>query len=333
MLSLEPPLPRELQIEVTAACNLRCRMCLVRYRPPFDRLRGSIDFARFRRLVDELPDLEKITLQGLGEPLLAPDVFRMVEYAAARGIRIGFNTNATLLTAARAERLVRAGLDWLHVSLDGASPATYEGIRDGARFARVEANVRELVRVRDALGATRPRLALVFVAMRRNLHELSDVVRLASTWGIPRLRVQNLSHSFSDAGDAPDYAEIAAFAADEALWDGDEAVARTFDQARRVADGLGVELRLPALTAAPETRPHGSPGCDWPWRAAYVTHDGTVQPCCMLMGEDRGVMGDATRAGLAVVWRNEEYRRFRQALLGDEPPAVCRGCAMYRGVF
>src|SRR3712207_7006949 len=58
----------------------------------------------------------KLTLQGLGEPLLAPDFFEMVEYATARGIRTGFNTNGTFLTRQAAERLVRAGVDWLHVS-------------------------------------------------------------------------------------------------------------------------------------------------------------------------------------------------------------------------
>ena len=52
--------------------------------------------------------------------------------SASRGIRVGFNTNATLLTRARAERLVVAGLDWLCISLDGATAATYESIRDGA---------------------------------------------------------------------------------------------------------------------------------------------------------------------------------------------------------
>ncbi len=331
---VRPPLPRELQVEVTAACNLRCRMCLVRYRPALDRVEGALSLDAFRRLVDALPGLEKLTLQGLGEPLLAPDLLAMVEYAAARGIRVGFNTNATLLTRARAERLVAAGLDWLHVSLDGARAATYEGIRDGARFARVRANVRGLVDARRRAGAERPRLSLVFVAMRRNVAELADVVRLATEWEIPRLRVQNLSHSFSDTDPAGDYREIREFAAREALWMETDAVARTaFAEARRVADACGVELRLPALEEAPAPRAPGVPGCDWPWRSAYVTHDAQVQPCCMVMGADRAVLGDAGRASFADVWAGAPYADFRAALLGATPPEVCRGCSMYRGLF
>jgi radical SAM protein with 4Fe4S-binding SPASM domain len=328
-------LPRELQVEVTAACNLRCRMCLVRYRPPVDRHVASLSLDTFRRLVDAVPGVEKITLQGLGEPLMAPELFGMIEHATARGIRVGFNTNGTLLTAAAAERLVRAGLDWLHVSLDGARKVTYESIRDGADFDKVARNVRGLVEIRRRLGAGRPRLSLVFVAMRHNLRELPDVVRLAAAWGVPDVRVQNLSHSFSDTDPAGAYREIRDFAAAEAVWGDPAAPGAVFVEARRAADALGIALRLPALQEAPPAaRAPGTPGCDWPWRSSYVTHDGTVQPCCMVMGADRVSLGSLRHADFAAIWDGEAYQAFRAALLTpDAPPAVCRGCSMYRGLF
>ena len=328
------PLPRELQVEVTASCNLRCRMCLVRYRPPLDREEGSLSFARFREIVDAVPELDRLTLQGLGEPLLAPDLLRMVAYAAGRGVRVGFNTNATLLTRATAERLVEAGLDWLCVSLDGATAATYESIREGARFARVERHVRGLMDVLRERGAERPRVSIVFVAMRRNVAEVPAVVELAAQWGVPVVRVQNLSHSFSDTDPAGAYREIRDFTAGEALWQGPDAVAGpAFSEAERVAAARGVSLRLPRLAAAPARRVVGTRGCDWPWDSAYVRHDGAVQPCCMLMGSDRGVLGDTGREGFGDVWRGEAYRAFREALASATPPDVCSGCSLYRGVF
>ena len=337
-----PPLPRTLQVEVTAACNLRCRMCLVRYRPPLDRAMASLSFEAFRDVVDAVPDVEQVTLQGLGEPLLAPDLFRMIEHASARGIRVGFNTNATLLTRATAERLVSAGLDWLCVSLDGATAATYESIRDGAKLAKVEANVRGLVAVMRARGAVRPRLSLVFVAMRRNVAELPGVVRLADAWGVPTVRVQNLSHSFSDTDPAGAYREIRDYAAREALWPGaepragsptDATATRAFAAARAAAAETGVTLRLPSLEEAPAARMPGAPGCDWPWGSAYVRHDGRVQPCCMLMGGDRAILGDVRAESFAAVWRGPAYEAFRAALTTGAPPTVCRGCSMYRGIF
>jgi MoaA/NifB/PqqE/SkfB family radical SAM enzyme len=329
-----PGLPRELQVEVTAACNLRCHMCLVRYRPAVDRTAGSLSFDRFREIVDAVPDLEKLTLQGLGEPLLAPDLLRMIEYATARGVRTGFNTNATLLTRGMAERLVDAGLAWLCISLDGARPETYESIRDGARLETVERHIRELVEVMRRRGATRPTLSIVMVAMRRNIAELPELVERAAAWGVSTVRVQSLSHSFSDTDPAGHYAEIREFTAREALWsetDGD--VARIFAAARRRAAQLGIRLRLPELAKPPAPRADGTPGCAWPWTSAYVRRDGLVQPCCMIMGADRGILGDAARDGFNAVWRSAPYEAFRAALTSATPPDVCVGCAMYRGIF
>lgn len=330
-----PALPRELQVEVTAACNLRCQMCLVRYQAPVDKVAGSMSLATFLGLLDSVPDLERVTLQGLGEPLMAPDLLAMVREAAGRGIAVGFNTNATLLTRTKAAQLVDAGLAWLHISVDGASAGTYEAIRDQARFHRVTRNIAGLVDVMREVGATTPSLRIVFVAQRSNYRELPALVQLVADWGIPEVRVQNLAHDFSDTDPAGSYAEIRRYALAEALWgDAHDDAMRVFDEASQVADQLGVRLRLPD-TEVPIAgrREVGTPGCDWPWRAAYVTHDAKVQPCCMIMGSDRAVLGDADRDGFAKVWASEPYQSFRDELLGDEPPAVCRGCSVYRGVF
>jgi len=338
-----PPLPRRLQVEITGACNLRCRMCLVRYRPRIDKVEGAFPLERFVALLDELPDLEQVTLQGLGEPLLHPDLVAMVVAAKHRGIEVGFNTNGTLLTASRAEALVVSGVDWMHVSIDGATAATFEHIRDGARFDRVVRNLRRLLDTRRRLGSPTPRIQLNTVLMRSNVHELDELVRLAVDIGVDRLWLQALSHDFSDTGeDDLAYVEIRSFAQDEALWAGnphdpdhDPPLHEVLASGRLLATRLGLELRLPEdgppdeLTAGHDT---GLP-CDWPWTSAYITHDGKVQPCCMVMGDDRAVIGDIADGGFAEVWRSEAYDRFRRQLLSDRPPAVCRGCSLYRHVF
>ena len=329
-----PALPRHLQLEVTSACNLSCAMCLVSYRPPVNRSEGAMPLELFRRLLDGAPGLRRLTLQGLGEPLLQPHLVDMVRYAKERGIEVGFNSNAMLLNRARAEALVASGLDWLHVSLDGATPETYEGIRSGARFDQVAGNLRGLREVKAAAGAAHPWVRVVFVAMRRNLHELPELVRLVAGWGIDELHVQGLSHSFDDTDPGGSYAAIRAFASTEALETADrEEVADVFGRARHEARRSGVRLRLPTPDAEPPRRKPGRPGCSWPWDAAYVTSAGTVQPCCMVMGDDRISMGSLDEADLAEIWRGDAYAEFRAALLTDSPPAVCAGCSLYRGTF
>jgi radical SAM protein with 4Fe4S-binding SPASM domain len=328
-------------VEVTGACNLRCRMCLVRYAPAIGRREGALSYEQFLELVDSLPRLRKLTLQGLGEPLLSPHLVDMVEHAASRGTSVGFNTNGTLLGRRRAEELVRAGLGWLHVSLDGATPSTYEDVRHGTdfrphpgQFERVVGNLRGLVEARTRAGSELPRIQLVFVAMRRNVGELEALVALGADIGVDSVWVQNLSHDFSDTDPSGGYRGLREYAAEEALFRQDEkAMRRTFERARKRAGELGVELRLPRLDERPSSRPAGTPGCNWPFESAYVTHRGEVQPCCMVMGSDRARLGQLGDTSFPEIWRSEEYREFRQRLLEGEPPPVCRGCSLYVGVF
>src|SRR5439155_190590 len=75
------------------------------YGPP-----AFMDFDTFTRLLDQFPELEELQLQGLGEPMMHPRFFDMVAYAVARGIKVGTNTNLTLLNARRAEQCVTSGL-------------------------------------------------------------------------------------------------------------------------------------------------------------------------------------------------------------------------------
>lgn len=331
-----PPLPAELQLEVTSACNLRCAMCLVRYRPPVNRLAGAMTAELYAAILAQVPQLRRLTLQGLGEPLLSPYLLDMVLLAKARGVTVGFNSNATLLNRRRADEFVAAGLDWLHVSLDGASAQTYEGIRAGADFDMVVANLRGLVAAKRAAGSEKPWVRTVFVAMRRNVGELSELVHLLARAGVDELRVQNLSHTFSDTDPAGRYAGIREFTAGEALWTGGDRTTaeRAFTAATQTAREYGLTLRLPSLAAAePAHRDAGRPGCSWPWDAAYVTSQGVVQPCCMVMGDDRVALGDLSRQTFSEIWHGAAYREFRRRLVADDPPEVCRGCALYQRTF
>src|SRR5690606_22469877 len=92
------------QIEPVGQCNLRCQMCPIQFRrdgPPHGPL-AFMEFETFCRLLAQMPRLETLHLQGMGEPLMHPRFFDMVRHAAARGVRVSTNTNLTLLSERRA---------------------------------------------------------------------------------------------------------------------------------------------------------------------------------------------------------------------------------------
>jgi radical SAM protein with 4Fe4S-binding SPASM domain len=330
-------LPDFLQIEPVGQCNLRCKMCPIQFRedgPPHGPP-AFLDFDRFTRLVDEFPALTKLQLQGLGEPMMHPRFFDMVAYASAKGIKVSTNSNVTYLTRRRSEQCVTSGLDELHVSVDGARASTYERIRVRARFDLVLRNLEGLVEARRRLRSQTPRLRMVVVAMRENLAELSDLVRLAHRLTIDSVFVQHLCHDFGESSLPSKYRPMREFVDEQTLLhEESERVEQSFAEARAVARDLGVDLRLPSTR--PRPHPPGTPGpdrCNWPWKGAYVSFDGYAMPCCMVSTPDRINFGNVFDQGASAVWNGSDYEAFRRRLASDEPPDVCRSCSVYRGTF
>jgi MoaA/NifB/PqqE/SkfB family radical SAM enzyme len=326
-------LPEFVQIEPVGQCNLKCRMCPVVYRkekPP-----AFMSYEAFCRLVEEFESVRELHLQGLGEPLLHPRFFDMVRYAVSRGITVSTNTNLTALSPRRADECVASGLQRLFVSLDAAQAEAYEYIRVGARFDKVLRNLRWVTDAKARAGADHPAIGLVAVAMRRNLEELPELVRLAREHGVHTVSVQHLAHDFSEASLPVRYRAMRDFVEEQTLLNEDAArVERWFDEARAAARTLGVELRLPNASAKP--RPEGLRGrerCDWPWRGAYVAYSGEAMPCCMVATPERLNFGSMIRGGVRAVWESDAYREFRGRLDSDDPPDICKGCAIYQGRF
>jgi radical SAM protein with 4Fe4S-binding SPASM domain len=330
-------LPTFLQVEPVGQCNLRCQMCPIQFRrdgPPHGPP-AFMKFETFTRLLDEFPGLQDMQLQGLGEPMMHPRFFDMVSYAVGKGVRVSTNSNLTLLNPKRAERCVTSGLGDLHVSIDGATAATYERIRVRAHLDRVLRNLELLNDTRGRLGSATPRLRMVVVAMRQNLHEFPDLVRLAHRMSIVSVFVQHLCHDFGEASLPAHYRPMRDFVDDQTLLREDPGrIDHYFGEARSVARELGVELRLP-LTR-PRSHAPGTPGrerCDWPWRGAYVSYQGLAMPCCMVATPDRIHFGNMAERGAAAVWNGPQYQAFRDQLSSDNPPEVCRSCAVYSHTF
>ena len=66
---------------------------------------------------------------------------------------------------------------------------------------------------------------------------------------------------------------------------------------------------------------------------AYLSYDGHAMPCCMVSTPDRVNFGVAGEQGFQAIWNSPAYERFRDQLDSDEPPEVCRSCAVYAGMF
>jgi radical SAM protein with 4Fe4S-binding SPASM domain len=310
--------PTALQIEITTACNLRCTMCEHTFMQQIGR---HIKMNEFTKIIDENPNVQIINLTGIGEALLNPEFMKMVEYAKKKGIYVWFSDNFTLMTKERIEKILDAGVDYIVMSLDGATKETYEKIRVGANFEKVKENFKALMDERDKRKMVRPLMGINMVVVKDNYHEIDDVVKVAH-----ELKAEDLMYVSIVMSDNT---------GNLSLWDlkGEE-IKPYYDNAKKTAEELGMNVLAWPTIKLEKTE---KTGCDYPWLNPYVGYNGDVLPCCYIpqMSDARmskeNIMGNVLETPLKKIWNNEKYQEFRKKIKSKNPPTSCRQCAKWYG--
>jgi radical SAM protein with 4Fe4S-binding SPASM domain len=331
------PLPKTLKIEISSRCNLACRFCgraaaleatngqsdrpstryLLKQSP---RLGTDMSLKAFQQLVDDLPQLEEIDIQGVGEPLINPAALEMIRWAGSRKIRVTFTTNGTLISKKAAEVLVSSTVRQLTVSVDGATPDTYAFLRRGSSLQRVVNNIQRLVALRNLSGSSTPRIRLAMVLTSHNILELPGLIELASRCGADVVTCSALK---------PVVPGLENWLPDEGV------VKRSIDEAANLAVISGVsfecEVIMPGVEIT-EKKPTQSL-CIWPWLSAMVTVDGYITPCCYVTDPAVFNLGNLRDQSFSSIWAGPTYREFRRQLReGRTSSLPCRSCFDYVGL-
>jgi radical SAM protein with 4Fe4S-binding SPASM domain len=118
--------PRVIAWEVTRRCPLACKHCRAgACDVPYD---GELTTDECKHVIDSLPLGLMIIWTG-GEPMSRPDIFELVRYATARGIRSVMAPCGMLVTEESMAALKTAGVMACSFSLDGATAATHDAFR------------------------------------------------------------------------------------------------------------------------------------------------------------------------------------------------------------
>src|SRR5499427_6441409 len=99
-------------------CNLACTYC-----NEFDDFSAPVPLGEMYRRIDKLGALgtSVVTISG-GEPLMHPELDDIIRRIRANDMVAGLITNGYLLVAERIQRLNKAGLEWLQISIDNVTP-------------------------------------------------------------------------------------------------------------------------------------------------------------------------------------------------------------------
>ncbi len=321
-------LPVCLYLETTNRCNLLCTTCPRTY----EKLEPEADMSweLFQSIVDQVPNIARVVLHGVGEPMLVRHLPRMVRYLKARGAYVLFNTNGTLLNARKGRELVDTGLDELRVSLDAADAKTFLLVRGKDYFNRILKNVRAFTDMQAREKLPTPRVSLWLTGMKETLEQLPAFVRVANDIGVKEVYLQRLVYFDENAiGMArPDQALFEKMTSDEATH---------LEAAEAVARALGIQFNASGATEPGTSLKKAADASPWslcrrPWSVMYFTANGRALPCCIAPFSQRGyenyTLGDATQASLQQIWNGPAYQAFRETLQSDDPPKSCTSCGL-----
>jgi radical SAM protein with 4Fe4S-binding SPASM domain len=113
--------------DITYACNLKCKHCYSNSGKPLD---DELTTNQIIKIIDKIDraSIPAIAFSG-GEPLIKKDFFKITKYASDKGIYVGIATNGTMISKEKAIEMKNSGIEFVQISLDGASPKTHDSFR------------------------------------------------------------------------------------------------------------------------------------------------------------------------------------------------------------
>jgi MoaA/NifB/PqqE/SkfB family radical SAM enzyme len=255
-------------------------------------------------------------------------------------------TNGTLLNEKRAKGLIAAGLDVLWVSIDGATPENFADIRLGAYLPQILDNVRQFRRLRRPAHHPVPEIGIAFVAMKRNIADLPELLALGKRLGATRFSVSNLLPHSAEMKDEILYEHsLKSITYLPSPW------LRTLDIPKMDFNHLTAEPLLKAfdsgynVTFAGNNLGGGNDVCTFIESGSMaVGWNGAVSPCPPLVHNHTGylkgyertsyrhILGNIREKSLLDIWQEADYVAYRERVqqFAFAPCTFCGGCDLSR---
>jgi SynChlorMet cassette radical SAM/SPASM protein ScmE len=317
--------PRNLDIEITARCNLRCRYCYFFNNPAVEYRDLPAD--EWLKFFDELGSLGvmNITLAG-GEPFIREDLPVLLEGIVRNRMRFSLLSNGGLIDDEIAAFIARTGrCEYVQVSVDGSCAKVHDSCRGQGSFDGAIRGIRTLQRHRI-------NVAVRVTIHRNNVHDLEDIAHfLLDELGLS-------GFGTNSAG----YLGTCCVNADDLLLNMEErkeAMATllrlTAKHPDRISASAGPLSEGRAWRRMEEARAQGKPAfpnrgrltaCGCPSSKISVRADGAIVPCNMLNHIE---LGRINHDYLTEIWRNSpalnQLRNRHTIPLTDFK--FCAGCS------
>ena len=288
---------REIIIEPTNFCNLKCPFCI---NPYSKRKKGMMKLDDFKYLVTLLPKtLKRTTFHFAGEPFLNPDLPEMIKILNDRGIIIRLSTNGTL-PFENYQKSIDAGLDLMLIALDGPTKEMHEKYRIGSNFDQILETIKKI----SQFPERKTKIVIQFLVMRHNEKYIPQMKELCKNLGVDELWLK--STSFNIASDEEMEKRV--------LQSAKEYLPENKKYSRYIIKGNRlINIDKPKV-------------CNWIWRTV-ILWNGDVGVCCTDL-EGKVIVGNVFKErSFDKIWQSKKYAEIRKGII-KQSLSICQNCNM-----
>ena len=287
--------PASLTLETTNSCNLSCPECVTGMNG-LTRATSWMTASDASRIIQQAKSYTLVAnLYFQGEPLLNPDLFKIVAETTRAGIYSIISTNAQNLSSDKAEHLVKSGLKKIVISMDGLTQETYSTYRVRGKLQYVLDGISNMVEARRKFKSAFPVIEVQFIVFRFNEKEIKDARRLVYKRGCDRFVLKT---------------------------------AQFYDELR-AKDWMPQQQKYARYSSrnTSQIKHAAKTGCKKMWTSLVVCAGGETALCCM----DKNALyspGNTHEKNLADLWQSDKIKQFRKRISKGNYMSICRNCPL-----
>jgi glycosyltransferase involved in cell wall biosynthesis/MoaA/NifB/PqqE/SkfB family radical SAM enzyme len=321
-------------------CNLKCVMC-EEHSPYSDFIPKLYQETGVKRRRMKFETVEEIFRQAermgvkqiipstMGEPLLYKGIEGIFALSRKHHIKINLTTNGTFprLSVKEWSKLIIPNTTDVKISWNGATKETAEKVMLGIDFEKSVSKVKEFIKCRDEHFACTGyfcRLTFQLTFMQNNMHELADIIRLAASLGVDRVKGHQLWAHFEEIKTLSMKDSMESVA----MWN--EYVKLAYEAQEQYRKPNGEKVILENIIPLSDNEDNAVPEdyeCPFLAKELWVSATGNISPCCA-PDNLRKLLGDFGNIGSTTLEEVLKSPVYTELVSNYKTRPICRTCNM-----
>ncbi|MCC7429369.1 radical SAM protein [bacterium] len=341
--------PETISLFLTAACNLRCKMCGQwgedgsSFQLTTEELKERLSLDEAKRFIDEVKHFKPTWTMFGGEPMLHPQWTDIMAYIKANGMRVNIVTNGVFIEK-NAEAIVKNKMDEIIFSLDGPEEQHDEIRAVKGTFGRAKKGLEKINKLKKEFNTKSPILHINTTLFEENYEKIDEIVQIAEELEVDHLNFHHLLFLGKEQFEAHDNIFRSLYGKTSPEWSG-----FVRDTLPKIDPEFLIKMRnkyqsrtkKPFVSFYPnfdddeirryyknfEFEPTSYANrCMSVWMTTYIFPDGSVRPYHSM----NFVAGNIKQKTFGEIWNCEEYKAYRRYLQKNKKFPVCaKGCTEF----